>query len=82
MAVPYKLTVNGFETQWQTNHLAPHLLFTSVLPVMRSTASVSDSKHMVRMVNVSSDATFVNGPKELDLANPNLESAHGAMACW
>ncbi|KAL9006476.1 MAG: hypothetical protein Q9188_000784 [Gyalolechia gomerana] len=37
---------------------------------------------MVRMVNVSSDAAFVNGPKELDLANPNLESAHGAMACW
>ncbi|KAL8718519.1 MAG: hypothetical protein Q9225_004349 [Loekoesia sp. 1 TL-2023] len=82
MALPYKLTANGFETYWQTNHLAPHLLFTLLLPMMRSTAAASKSRHAVRVINVASDATFLNGPKELDLVNPNLESARGAMTCW
>ncbi|KAL8842405.1 MAG: hypothetical protein Q9170_000533 [Blastenia crenularia] len=82
MAVPYKLTVDGFETHWQINHLAPHLLFTTLLPLMRSTAKTSKSRHAVRLVNVSSDAAFLNGPKELDLVKPNLDYARGALACW
>lgn len=82
MAVPYKLTMNGFETHWQINHLSSHLLFTLLLPVLRSTAAASLEKHAVRVVNVSSDAAFTNGPKALDLVNPDLQSDRGPMACW
>ena len=82
MAIPYKLTVNGFECQWQINHLAPHFLFTLLLPTMRSTAAASQLENAVRVVNVSGDAAFLTGPKELDLQSPNLEYARGAMACW
>ena len=82
MAVPYKLTTDGFETHWQTNQLAPHLLFTTLLPILRSTASTSASKDIVRVVNVSSDAAFLNSPKELNYQDPNLTSTTGAMAAW
>lgn len=82
MAVPYELTANGFEMHWQINHLGPHLLFTSLLPIMLSTAASCQPGQAVRVVNVSGTAAFLNGPKELDLVDPNLKSARGAMACW
>ena len=38
MTVPFALTGDGFETQFQTNYLAPHLLTASLLPVLLATA--------------------------------------------
>lgn len=80
MAPPFKLTEEGFETQWQTNVLAGHLLFTSLLPVLRSTAAESKNKGRVRIVNVTSDAAFSMGPKELTPNDPNLATLEGTMA--
>lgn len=78
-AVPFQLTTNGFEIQWQTNYLAPHLFFRSLLPLLRSTAATSP-KDRVRVIDVSSDGAFTYGPKEVNYNNPNLESLTGVMA--
>lgn len=80
MAPPFNLTEDGLETQWQTNFLAGHLLFTSLLPILQSTAASSRSKGQVRVVNVSSDAALSMGPKELTPDDPNLVSLQGTMA--
>lgn len=83
MAAPYKLTTDGFETHWQTNHLAPFLLTKTLLPMLETTAVSSGSKTRVRIVNVSSDAAFMSPtPKQLDLARPNLDYITGAMKSW
>lgn len=83
MAVPYKLTADGFETHWQTNHLAPFLLTKTLLPMLESTAASGNSKTRVRIVNVSSDAAFMSPtPRRLDLARPNLDYLTGAMNGW
>lgn len=83
MAVPFKLTTDGFETQWQTNHLAPFLLTKTLLPILESTAASSGTKSRVRIVNVSSDAAVLPPtPKQLDLARPNLEYVTGFMNLW
>ena len=83
MAVPFKLTTDGFETQWQTNHLGPFLLTKTLLPILESTAASSGSKNRVRIVNVSSDAAILPPtPNQLDLARPNLEHVTGAMNGW
>lgn len=82
MAAPYKLTVDGFETQWQTNHLGPFFLTQCLLPILSSTAAVSPSKSRVRIVNVAGDAALLTAPKEMDLAHPNLENIKGKSAGW
>lgn len=80
MAVPFSLTTDGFETQWQTNHLAPFFLTKTLLPILESTAASSSSKDRVRIVNVASDAAMIPpSPKKLDLERPNLEYVTGAM---
>ena len=81
MAVPFALTEDGFETQWQTNHLAHHLLFTSLLPLLQRTAAAHEDKNRVRVVNVSAEA-YAIGPSVLDLEDPNLESTTGTLAAW
>ncbi len=83
MAVPFKLTTDGFETQWQTNHLAPFLFTKTLLPILESTASSSNSKNRVRIINVASDAAVLPAaPKQLDLARPNLEYVTGVLNGW
>ncbi|KAF6229468.1 hypothetical protein HO173_011508 [Letharia columbiana] len=83
MAVPFQLTTDGFERQWQTNHLAPFLLTKTLLPIVESTAVSSSSKNRVRIINVADDAALLPpAPKLLDLARPNLEYVTGAMNGW
>ena len=83
MAVPYELTVDGFETTWQTNHLGPFLLTKTLLPVLESTSASSSSKDRVRIINVSADAAVLPpAPKTLDLARPNLDYVTGTMSAW
>lgn len=84
MAVPYKLTPNGFETQWQTNHLAPFFLVQRLLPLLKSTAAASTSRTRVRIVNVSAEAALMAGmaPKVLDTTTPNLGHITGPMSAW
>jgi NAD(P)-dependent dehydrogenase (short-subunit alcohol dehydrogenase family) len=84
MAAPYKLTPDGFETQWQTNHLAPFYLTQLLLPLLTSTAQSTPSKTRVRIVNVSSVAALTGGmaPKTLNTTAPNLENVTGTLAAW
>ncbi|KAF6228251.1 hypothetical protein HO133_007981 [Letharia lupina] len=80
MAVPYALTPDGYETQWQTNYLSPFFLIKSLLPVLCSTAAGTTSQGRVRIVNVSSDAAFVAITPDCDLENPNLDHLKGNLA--
>ena len=83
MAAPFKLTIDGFETQWQTNHLAHFLLTKTLLPLLEATAAASNSNTRVRIVNVASDGALMPpAPKQLDLVRPNLEYETGAMSVW
>lgn len=82
MAVPFKLTGDGFETTWQINYLAPHLLFTSLLPILQSTALKNSNKTRVRIINVASDTTSI-APKEIAYSDVNMPHVRGPpSAAW
>ena len=82
MAPPFKLTDDGFETQWQTNYLSGHLLFTSLLPILKSTAATSKSKDHVRIINITGGAALLApmAPKTLTPNDPSLGGLEGTMA--
>lgn len=84
MASPYRLTKDGFEAQWQVCFLAHHALTLSLLPLLRSTAAQHHPSNgdRVRIVNVSSDAAFVFGPKEINEDDPNMAHLTGRTAPW
>lgn len=48
MALPYSTTKNGYEVQLQTNHLAPYLLTTLLVPVLKK----SDAPRIVFVSSV------------------------------
>lgn len=81
MAVPYALTEDGYETQWQTNYLSPFLLIKLLLQVLTSTAARKTAQNPVRIVNISSDAAFALAPS-LNLEDPNLASATSFLGPW
>lgn len=72
MNVPYKLTKDGFETQWQVNYVAPHVLTVALLPKLVATAALYEDKTRVRVVNVASDLAF-SGPKDIKFEDVNME---------
>ena len=76
MNVPYKLTKDGYETQWQVNYLAPHIFTTRLLPKLLSTAALYSDKTRVRVVNVSSALAFM-GPKTINSADVNMTHIKG-----
>ena len=81
MNAPYKLTVDGLESQWQINYLAPHLLTASLMPLMLKTAEAAGRLDRVRVVNVVSNAAFF-GPKTIQFDNVNMTEAKGMMVLW
>lgn len=83
MASPYEVTKDGHEVQWQTCFLGHHALTLGLLPILRRTAQQhSGTKASVRIVNVSSDAAFMMGPKTINVADTNLTALHGSIAPW
>ncbi|PON27829.1 hypothetical protein TGAM01_v203596 [Trichoderma gamsii] len=78
MAAPYKLTIDGYETQWQTNYLSPHAFTVSLLPLLLSTAARCGSKSRVRVVNVSSDLAFI-GPDSIQWDDVNMTGTKGML---
>jgi NAD(P)-dependent dehydrogenase (short-subunit alcohol dehydrogenase family) len=81
MNAPYKLTVDRFESQWQVNYLAPHLLTTSLMPLLLATAAAAGTLDRVRVVNVVSNAAFF-GPKTIQFEDVNMTDAKGMMVLW
>lgn len=80
MAVPYKLTKDGFESQWQVNYLAHFVFVTTLTPMLLSTAAQSGRKDRVRVINLSSDMTSMVGPKTMLLDDVNMEKTKGMTA--
>ncbi|PNP55434.1 hypothetical protein THARTR1_04264 [Trichoderma harzianum] len=76
MTVPYKLTSDGLETQWQVNYVAPHVFTSSLMPLLLSTALTLDTKNRVQVVNVSSDAAFYS-PDTVQWNDVNMTSTKG-----
>ncbi|KAI8675774.1 hypothetical protein NCS57_00479400 [Fusarium keratoplasticum] len=73
MGVPFALTEDGYEIQFQTNYLSHWLLTFHLLPLLQSTAANSP-KDIVRIVNVTSDGHVRFPPKGgIDFRNPSLE---------
>ena len=81
MTVPFKLTGDGYETQWQVNFLAPFVFTTSLLQLMLDTAAVSESVDRVRVINVASDAVH-RGPDDINYEDVNLTDTKGVMELW
>jgi len=77
MGVPFALTPDGYELQWQVNYLSPYLFVSELLPLMLATASTSGSKDRVRIVNLSSDMTTALGPKQIFLNDVNMTGQKG-----
>lgn len=65
MATPPALSVDGYETQFATNHLGHALLIKLLLPCMLETAAAPDSD--VRIINLSSVAYKATGSSGIEL---------------
>lgn len=77
MGVPFELTTDGYELQWQVNYLSPYLLVAQLMPMLLATASTSASKERVRIINLSSEMTTLLGPKHIFLNDVNMTEQKG-----
>ncbi|CAL8128671.1 unnamed protein product [Orchesella dallaii] len=59
LGVPYELTKDGFEVQFQVNYLSHFLLTQLLLPKMKETGATKES--CCRIINVSSEAHYASG---------------------
>ncbi|RDW64026.1 hypothetical protein BP5796_10528 [Coleophoma crateriformis] len=73
MACPYSLTVDGFETQFATNHLSHFLLTSLLFPKILAAGPAA------RIVNVSSQG---HGFSPVNLDNPNYAPAGHGYTSW
>ncbi|KAI5460853.1 hypothetical protein BGZ63DRAFT_252267 [Mariannaea sp. PMI_226] len=75
MGVPFALTGDGYEVQFQTNYLSHWLLTFHLLPLLQATAATSP-EGTVRIVNVTSDGHARFPPKTgIDFTDTSLQSA-------
>lgn len=77
MGVPFELTADGYELQWQVNYLSPYLFVSELLPLLLTTASNTQSRDRVRIVNLSSDMVNLLGPKNICLEDVNMTDHKG-----
>lgn len=77
MCVPFELTKDGYETQWQVNYLAPFIFTFDLLPLMLATASQYKDSTSVRIVDLSSDVVSMFGPKSMQLEDVNMTGTKG-----
>jgi NAD(P)-dependent dehydrogenase (short-subunit alcohol dehydrogenase family) len=76
MATPFEMTADGYEAQWQTNHLA-HWVFTAhLLPLMRATAKAL-TPGSVRIVNLSSSGHYQAPKGGILFADTSLPKDNG-----
>jgi len=79
MATPYEITADGFELQFQSNHLG-HFAFTiPLLPLLIKTSK--DPNTSVRIVQVSSHAHFF-ATKSQDIKFDTIESVNRDFGPW
>ena len=76
MAVPFEMTKDGYESQWQTNYLAHWLLTHHLLPTILATAR-SSALGDVRIVNVTSNGHNFAPKGGIDLEDINQVKGGG-----
>lgn len=76
MAVPFEMSKDGYESQWQTNYLSHWVLTYHLLPTLLSTAKVSEPGD-VRIVNVTSMGHSMAPKGGIDFSDINQE--HGGL---
>lgn len=82
MAIPYSLTRDGHEIQWQTNYLS-HWLFTHLLlPLMLETARREPTRGSVRIVNLSSSGHTFSPKGGINFDDTALEQEKGWTGPW
>ena len=75
MAVPTReLTIDGNERQFQSNHLGHFVLTAELFPYF--------SRDGTKVINVSSSASNIPGPKGLDMDNLNSEKSYTAWGTY
>ena len=75
MAIPTReLTIDGNERQFQSNHLGHFVLTAELFPYF--------SRDGTKVINVSSSASNVPGPKGLDMDNLNSEKSYTAWGTY
>ena len=75
MAVPKReLTIDGNERQFQSNHLGHFALTAELFPYF--------SRDGTKVINVSSSASNIPGPKGLDMDNLNSEKSYSAWGTY
>lgn len=80
MNVPMSYTVDGYETQWQVNYLAPFVLVSKLLPLMLHTASTTGRMDRVRIINITSDMALNLGARHIHYDDVNMASQKGMLA--
>ena len=77
MALPFELSKDDYEAQWQTNYLSHYFLTSLLLPTLLATARVSKSGD-VRIINVTSVGHNFFAPKKgIDFSDIN--QIHGSI---
>lgn len=76
MAIPESTTEDGFEVQFQTNHLSHFLLFQLLKPALLATAT---SEFGSRVINLSSNGHRIGEP---DLNNINLTGRYDKWGAY
>lgn len=80
MATPFKLSKDGIEMQFATNHLGHFLLTSLLLETMKNTAR--DSKKEGRIINVSSLAHQFTYPSGINFDSINDESRYSSLNAY
>jgi NAD(P)-dependent dehydrogenase (short-subunit alcohol dehydrogenase family) len=87
MNTPFEMTKDGFEAQFQVNHLGHFLLTHYLLPILRET-NEKDRKEMAvgdpcRVINVSSRAHMRwSGPLHLETVRTESASTYDGWGCY
>jgi NAD(P)-dependent dehydrogenase (short-subunit alcohol dehydrogenase family) len=77
MGLPATKTTEGYDIQFGTNHIGPHLLTKLLIPTLLETAELPELKPKgVRIINVSSAGHYTAPPGGIVFDDINQEKAH------
>ena len=78
MSAPCEITQDGYDVQWQTNHLAHWLFKSQLLPILLGTAKTL-SLGSVQVVNLTSSGHFYAPKGGINFADTSLPNESGMI---